>query len=365
MSQGFPAIDWNPRKRRYDLWMAGLSGLFLLVFIGGMLLFNPNARPETVLLRSTGILALGMLHVVLAIGPMARIWPATLPLLYNRRHLGVMMAIVASVHAGFALFQFHALGDVPWLVSLFGSNTAYGSLGQFPFQVLGFLAWIQLLLMAATSHDAWLALLGPRAWKSLHLGVYVAYALLLGHVLLGVIQLEQSPWGYGGLGLGAVLLIVLHLAAAGRDHAGRETRKALKRMAHDPEPLSPAGESPRSLEAAGYARLGPAKAIAMDRARMLQVGATSIAVFKHAGGISAVRNACKHQGGPLAEGKVVDGCITCPWHGWQYKPENGCSPPPFDERLATFRVALDSQGDVWVHPKALPEGTPVTPAPLI
>ena len=29
--------------------------------------------------------------------------------------------------------------------------------------------------------------------------------------------------------------------------------------------------------------------------------------------------------GPLGEGKIVDGCITCPWHGFQYRPQDGCT----------------------------------------
>ena len=347
MSQGYPAIDWNPRKRRYDAWIAGVSVLFLGAFIGGMALLNPNARPETFMLRSTGILALLMLHAILAIGPLARLQPRLLPLLYNRRHVGVSMAIVASVHAMFALFQFHGLGNVPWLVSLFSGGSAYGSVADFPFQVLGFLAWMQIMLMAATSHDAWLAILGPRQWKALHLGVYLAYALLLGHVLLGVMQLEQSTTGVVSLLAGAVLLVGLHLAAAAKGRQdGRETSLE----------TTPADD--------GFVHAGAAADIPMDRARTVSIGDCGVAVYRHAAGISAVRNACKHQGGPLAEGKVVDGCITCPWHGWQYRPEDGCSPPPFDEKVATYRIRIDAAGDVWVHPEALPEGTSVTPVPL-
>lgn len=28
---------------------------------------------------------------------------------------------------------------------------------------------------------------------------------------------------------------------------------------------------------------------------------------------------CKHQNDPLGEGKIVDGCVTCPWHGYDGK----------------------------------------------
>jgi len=61
------------------------------------------------------------------------------------------------------------------------------------------------------------------------------------------------------------------------------------------------------------------------------------------------------------EGRIVDGCVTCPWHGWQYRPEDGRSPAPFDEKIATYRVQVDG-GIVYVHPDALPPGTPTPPA---
>jgi len=47
---------------------------------------------------------------------------------------------------------------------------------------------------------------------------------------------------------------------------------------------------------------------------------------------------------------VLTGCIvTCPWHGYQFRPEDGASPPPFMERVATYEVRIE--GDrVFVNP---------------
>ena len=71
----------------------------------------------------------------------------------------------------------------------------------------------------------------------------------------------------------------------------------------------------------------------------------------------AVSNACNHVGGPLGEGRIVDGCITCPWHGYQYRLADGCAPPPFTEKLVTHRVRV-ARGIVEVDPAPLPPGTP-------
>jgi len=58
---------------------------------------------------------------------------------------------------------------------------------------------------------------------------------------------------------------------------------------------------------------------------------------------------------------VIDGCITCPWHGYQYLAHSGQSPPPFTERIPTYELRL--RGDrILVDPTPKPPGTPVTPA---
>jgi nitrite reductase/ring-hydroxylating ferredoxin subunit len=76
-----------------------------------------------------------------------------------------------------------------------------------------------------------------------------------------------------------------------------------------------------------------------------------------------VSNVCQHQNGPLGEGKIVGGCITCPWHGYQYDPATGASPPPFTERVPTFRVRVRA-GRVEVHCIPNPPGTRVEPVPV-
>ena len=48
-----------------------------------------------------------------------------------------------------------------------------------------------------------------------------------------------------------------------------------------------------------------------------------IALFKIEGKIYALNNACPHKGGPLGEGMIEDGTLTCPWHGWQFDPITG------------------------------------------
>jgi len=341
MSAGYQAISWNRQKTVYDRVLAACVLGYLGLFIGLNLAVHPQATIETTLIRALGTAAFLLLHLVLAIGPLCRLDPRFLPLLYNRRHLGVTTFLLGLGHGAFALVQFHGQGNVNPLVSLLSSNTRFGSLADFPFQQLGLAALLILFLMAATSHDFWLVNLSPPVWKTLHMGVYLAYALLVAHVALGALQQERSPWFAASLGLGLVTLLTLHLAAAVRE----------SRLDRPPE-----------REAAdGWVDVCAVDEIAEARARVACLGGERVAIFRYDGKISAVSNVCRHQNGPLGEGKIVDGCITCPWHGYQYLPESGAAPPPFRERVATFRVAVRA-GRVLVDPQPLPPGTPVEPA---
>jgi len=83
-------------------------------------------------------------------------------------------------------------------------------------------------------------------------------------------------------------------------------------------------------------------------------------VFRHENRLSAISNACAHQNGPLGEGRIIDGCVTCPWHGFQFRLADGCSPSPFTEKVPTY--ALKRVGDViFVSSKKNPPGTYVEP----
>lgn len=339
MAIDYKLIIWNPFKKQYDKIIVLGMLLFIIIFAVITFLFNSETSIETLIIRSFGSLALIMLHIILAIGPLSRLNDKFLPILYNRRHLGVSMFIVALVHGGFSIIQFHTLGDVNPIYSIFTSNMDYNSITNFPFQVLGFLALLILFVMAATSHDFFLANLSAKVWKRLHMLVYLAYALIIVHVFLGAFQQETSPFTISFLAVGFITISGLHLAAAFKE------RKI---------------DGVKSEEKQGWMEVCSIDQIEDDRAKIFTVSNERVAIFKYDGKLSAIHNVCKHQGGPLGEGKVIDGCITCPWHGYQYLPHNGQSPPPFNEKIATYELKIE-QGIVYINPKAFEEGTEVEP----
>ncbi|MEL6363253.1 MAG: Rieske 2Fe-2S domain-containing protein [Pseudomonadota bacterium] len=346
MGHQYKAVQWNGNKIVYDLVVLGGLAVFLAVFVLIGLAPHPEtgntADPVVLMIRALGSAAFLMLTVILIIGPMARISPRWKPALYNRRHFGVLTFIVAAAHFGLATLWYHGGGGLNPLLSIFISNTPGDPFPGFPFEVFGFIAFLILFLMAATSHDFWLNNLSAPVWKALHMGVYVAFALLAAHISLGALLTEKSAAYPVIVGFAVALVAGLHLYT-GLQEWGRDNR--MKRA-----------------DRSGWMDICAPEDIPEDRAVIAPLPkGDRVAVFRYEGKVSAVANACRHQNGPLGEGRIVDGCVTCPWHGWQYRPEDGVSPPPFTEKIATYNVAIEG-GRVLVDPKANPPGTRVEPA---
>jgi nitrite reductase/ring-hydroxylating ferredoxin subunit/DMSO/TMAO reductase YedYZ heme-binding membrane subunit len=342
MSSGYGAVGWNRQKKIYDLTLAAGVALFIAVFVGLGLALRPHATAETLLIRAFAVAAFLLLHGILCIGPLARLDRRFLPLLYNRRHLGVTMCLLACAHAGLAVFQFSAFGVLDPFVNVLAGDGTFAEVSRWPFQVFGAAALAILIVMAATSHDFWLATLTAPVWKAMHMLVYVAYALLVAHVAIWIGQTGRGSWFAVATGVGAAVVFALHIAAAARERRG-DAEKA-------------AGQD-------GWIEVGPVESFTEKRARTVCASGERIAVFRNDGKFSAVSNVCQHQNGPLGEGRIIDGCITCPWHGYQYLPETGASPPPFTEAVPTFRV-LVKNSRVFVDPRPLPPGTRVEPATI-
>ena len=344
MGHQYKAIQWNGNKLVYDLFV----GVFIIVFLGVFIALGlkPHASgntadPVVLAIRGLGVTAFTLLTIILMIGPLARLSPRFLPILYNRRHLGVITFFVAAAHFGLALLWYHGGGPINPLVSLFVSNPLYDRIPGFPFEVLGLAAFVILLLMAATSHDFWLNNLSAPVWKALHMLVYPAYFLLVFHIILGALYTEKSLV-YPVLTFSTLLVVGgLHLVAGWQAWTG--------------------DRGLRLRDRADWALVGDPMSIADGRAVIVPLpGDERVAIFREGRALSAVTNVCRHQNGPLGEGRIVDGCITCPWHGWQYRKEDGVSPPPFTEKIATYNLRLED-GQLFVHHKPNPPGTLVTP----
>src|SRR5881296_2781946 len=229
MGVEYVSVQWNRQKKFYDAVLAGVAAYLAIFGVLTKMLF-PHVTDEIMLMRAFGTTAFLLLHIILCIGPLCRLNPKFLPLLYNRRHAGVTMFTLALVHAALVVITYHAGGDTNPILSIFKGSPLNGSVTGVPFQPFGFFALIILFLMAATSHDFWLANLSAPVWKSLHMLVYVAYALLVLHVTFGVLQGEGSPLYVVAAALGLMTVLGLHITAARREVAlDRETPRSSRR----------------------------------------------------------------------------------------------------------------------------------------
>ncbi len=71
------------------------------------------------------------------------------------------------------------------------------------------------------------------------------------------------------------------------------------------------------------AYVGRVEHIRPRSSRLLRVAGREIAVFAVDGEFLAIDNACPHYGASLVEGRVRNGSVLCPWHGWNVSLRTG------------------------------------------
>jgi len=195
MSVKYIPVQWNRNKWLYDgVMLAGVFA-FLWIFIEITPAALSHERPINGQIhnaRAFGACAFVMLTVILCIGPLARLDTRFLPLLYNRRHFGVMTTAVALSHVGYVLGWYFSFSATPRMEALLSANASYFQIAGFPFEILGLFALICLLLLATTSHDFWMKFLTAPVWKCLHFFIYPAYAALVGPCAFGCLRAPNT-----------------------------------------------------------------------------------------------------------------------------------------------------------------------------
>jgi nitrite reductase/ring-hydroxylating ferredoxin subunit/uncharacterized membrane protein len=77
------------------------------------------------------------------------------------------------------------------------------------------------------------------------------------------------------------------------------------------------------------------------------LGTETLLVVKDGATVHALHDTCAHAGAPLHEGRIVDGCIECPWHQSRYRLGDGRhvqGPTTFDQPRYEVRSA---EGGGW------------------
>lgn len=184
--------------------MVGVFAVITAVFIAVMAAFSggyTEALPSV--MRPTAWLAFALFIVAFTASSMHRLRPGGYSkwAMKNRRYIGLSFAVVHFIHAGLVLSNL-------WLTDT--SRTA-GELSG------GGLAYLFLLLMAATSNNAAVRAMGVKNWKRLHtVGSYYIWLIFTVRAIRAATDGELSALLIATTGLGA---LVIRLIARGNAKA--------------------------------------------------------------------------------------------------------------------------------------------------
>ncbi|WP_114389584.1 nitrite reductase small subunit NirD [Notoacmeibacter marinus] len=79
--------------------------------------------------------------------------------------------------------------------------------------------------------------------------------------------------------------------------------------------------------------------IPREGARCVEAGALRIAIFRTVDDdVYAIEDRCPHKGGPLSQGIVHGGCVTCPLHNMVIALESGEAQGADEGRVTVFRT---------------------------
>ncbi|WP_052245519.1 Rieske 2Fe-2S domain-containing protein [Halocynthiibacter namhaensis] len=91
-----------------------------------------------------------------------------------------------------------------------------------------------------------------------------------------------------------------------------------------------------------------------------------LVLFRTLNGVSAIADRCPHRSASLSKGRVIDGTVECPYHGWRFNGKGVCTHIPLAEgpvknRLVRSWDAREAHGLVFVTRDAKAAGE--IPAP--
>ena len=94
-------------------------------------------------------------------------------------------------------------------------------------------------------------------------------------------------------------------------------------------------------------RVGSVADVPLLEGRSVTVAGHRVAVFHTPDGYRAIAAACPHRGGPLADGLVAGGCVTCPLHGRRFDLRTGAETSGHPG-VAVHDV-IERDGELWLR----------------
>jgi nitrite reductase (NADH) small subunit len=100
----------------------------------------------------------------------------------------------------------------------------------------------------------------------------------------------------------------------------------------------------RTASHSQWTLVGSIDDIPAQGARCVKSGELSIAVFRTADDrIFALEDRCPHKSGPLSQGIVHGGCVTCPLHNWVISLDTGAAQGADSGQSLRYPVRLEGR----------------------
>ncbi len=176
--------------------------------------------------------------------------------------------------------------------------------------------------------------------------------------LAGKVYVATGLNGNGMVGGALAARTLAGLALGARPHAAALLSPSRLGLSLAPPRAAKAVAPPKLAK--GFVPLCRVDEVKEGRPVCKTVDGVELAVFNLKGSYHAIKNTCTHMGGPLCEGEVANGVVTCPWHGGKFDIASGkvIGPPPVRD-IQTYRVRV--AGDMLeIEVKA---ALPAPPAP--
>lgn len=90
-----------------------------------------------------------------------------------------------------------------------------------------------------------------------------------------------------------------------------------------------------------WTEIGSLASLPERRPVVRMAGEVPVLLYRQGDQVSAMIERCSHEGGPLGEGDVTDGCVVCPWHGSTFRLTDGLAvhgPAANDQPMVPVRV---------------------------
>lgn len=146
-------------------------GLFLFYFA----FYNFGKFSPSEMVKTTGLMAISLLSITLAVGPVARFIPSINSLKTYRKFWGITSFVFLLAHLGLVLIFYFKFN----LLRLFVLDNS-----KFPGLAAGMLAFAVLLVVTLTSNKKIVKRMNPRTWKIIQTTSYVALLLSVTHFYL-------------------------------------------------------------------------------------------------------------------------------------------------------------------------------------